>query len=111
MNTITLVGNLTSDPEIRYTSSGKAVAKITVASDRSRAKDSKTDFIPVEFWEQLAESVNANFKKGSFVRVTGTLHLDEYEAQDGSKRRSATVVGRKIEPITAAAAAEDEAPI
>ena len=109
MNQITVVGNLTSDPEIRYTSNGKAVAHLTIASDRSRAKDSATDFIPCEVWEQLAETVNADLKKGDFIRVTGSLRLESYEAKDGTKRTGAKVVIRKVERVSADAANDEAA--
>ena len=110
MNQITVVGNLTADPEIRYTSGGKAVAHFTVASDRSRAKDAKTDFLQCEAWEALAESVNTDIRKGHFIRVTGTLRLESYEAKDGTKRTAAKVIVRKVEAVTEAAAhAEDQA--
>ncbi len=107
MNTIVLVGNLTKNPELRYTTQrSTAVAHFTIASDRSRKADSKTDFFNCEAWALLAEQVNADLAKGAFVRVTGYVKLDEYEAQDGSKRRSATVVARKVEQVSAQADTE-----
>lgn len=99
MNSITLVGNLTADPDLTYTSTtGKAVAKMTVACDRSRMQDSKTDYILCESWETLAETVNADFRKGHFVKVTGVLHIDAYE-KDGVKRTIAKVIAKKVERV------------
>lgn len=109
MNTIVLVGNLTKNPELRYTKQrATTVTHFTVASDRSRKADAKTDFFHVEAWALLAEQVDAWFKKGDFVRVTGYVKLDVYEV-NGEQRRSATVVARKVEKVTASDAASDTA--
>ena len=99
MNTIVLVGNLTKNPELRYTTQrSTTVTHFTVASDRSRKADSKTDFFNCEAWALLAEQVNADLAKGAFVRVTGYVKLDEYEV-NGEKRRTATIVARKVEKV------------
>lgn len=98
MNSITIVGNITADPEMTTTTTGKSVAKITIACDRSRAQDSKTDYIPLEAWEAIAENLHKNFRKGDFVKVTGILHLDTYE-KDGVKRTKASVVVKTLAKI------------
>lgn len=106
MNSIEIVGNLTADPEIKYTSGGKSVASFRIASDRSRQTDSKTDYLPVTAWESLAESAMTNLRKGSFVRVKGTLRTDSYETSDGAKRTSFEVVARTIELVEKSEATE-----
>ncbi len=76
MNTIVLVANLTRNPELRHTTAHATVSHLTIASDRSRKADAKTDFFSCEAWALLAEQVNENFAKGDFVRVTGYVKLD-----------------------------------
>lgn len=99
VNTIVLIGNLTKNPDLRHTTQrATSVAHLTIASDRSRKADAKTDFFSCEAWALLAEQVNANFAKGDFVRVTGYVKLDEYEV-NGEKRRTATIVARKVEKV------------
>lgn len=88
MNTIEIVGNLTADPEIRYTRGGKAIANFGIASDRSRQPDSRTYYVPVSAWESLAENAMTTLRKVAFVRVRGALRVDAYEAADGGKRTS-----------------------
>lgn len=99
VNTIVLIGNLTKNPDLRHTTQrATTVTHFTVASDRSRKADSKTDFFNCEAWALLAEQVNADLAKGAFVRVTGYVKLDEYEV-NGEKRRTATIVARKVEKV------------
>ncbi|MFH1239377.1 MAG: single-stranded DNA-binding protein, partial [bacterium] len=80
-NKVLLIGNLTKDPELRYTPNGQAVAGFTVAVNR-RYKNAtgemieKTDFIPVEVWRKQAESCKQYLTKGSSVYVEGRLQSD-----------------------------------
>ena len=90
MNTINLMGRLTRDPEIRYTT-GKdpvAVAKFTLAVRRNQEQ---TDFIDCEAWAGTAEMVEKYFSKGMMMAVTGSLQIDNWETKEGEKRRSAVV--------------------
>ncbi len=105
MNKIEIVGNLTAAPEITYTNSGKAVTKFTVACDRGRSESAGTDFIKVECWEALAESVNTELGKGDFVRIAGSLRLSSFDDKNGTKRTSAYVVARKVRRVNQEAAA------
>lgn len=92
--TITVTGGLTSAPEIRYTSSGQAVANGTVASTERYKKDNewvdgKRLYLRWSAWRDIAEHIAAsNLDKGAQVTVTGKLHTREYQAQDGSNRTS-----------------------
>jgi single-strand DNA-binding protein len=87
------------NPDLRHTTQrATSVAHLTIASDRSRKADAKADFFSCEAWALLAEQVNENFAKGDFVRVTGYVKLDEYEV-NGEKRRTATIVARKVEKV------------
>lgn len=90
---ITLVGNLTADPELRFTPSGAAVANFTVAStprmfDRqtSEWKDGDTMFVNCSVWRQYAENVTESLQKGSRVIVQGRLKSRSYETREGEKR-------------------------
>jgi single-strand DNA-binding protein len=89
---ITVTGNLTGDPELRFTPQGRPVAQFSVASNE-RFKDAKGEWQdgPVSFvrcnaWADLAEHIAESFNKGDRVVVTGTLRQRDYEAKDGGKR-------------------------
>ena len=90
---ITLVGNLTADPELRFTPNGAAVANFTVAStprnfDRqtNEWKDGEAMFINCSVWRQYAENVAETLSKGSRVIVQGRLKARSYETREGEKR-------------------------
>ena len=102
---ITLVGNLTNDPELKFTPSGAAVANFTVAStprtfDRqtNEWKDGEALFIRCDAWRQLAENVASSLQKGQRVIVTGALKVRNYERQDGSKGTSVEMTVDEIGP-------------
>ena len=102
---ITLVGNLTDDPELKFTPSGAAVANFTVAStprtfDRqtNEWKDGDALFIRCAAWRQLAENVAESLQKGQQVIVTGALKVRNYERQDGSKGTSVEMNVDEIGP-------------
>jgi len=90
-NKVILVGNLTRDVEIRYTSSGSALAKVGIATNRrfksatGELKD-ETMFIDLTFFGRTAEVANQYLRKGSKVLVEGRLILEQWVAQDGTKR-------------------------
>ena len=91
--TITLVGNLTADPELRFTPNGAAVANFTVAStprtfDRqaNEWKDGDSMFLNCSVWRQYAENVAESLTKGQRVIVTGRLKSRSYETKEGEKR-------------------------
>src|SRR4028118_2023338 len=91
--TITLVGNLTADPELRFTPSGAAVANFTVAStprtfDRNTNewRDGDAMFLNCAVWRQAAENVAGSLQKGRRVIVQGRLKSRSYETREGEKR-------------------------
>ena len=86
-----LMGRLTKDPELRYTQSGIAVARFTLAVDRRMQKD-KTDFISVVAWRKLAEFCAQYLSKGSKVVIVGSLQTRAWDDKETGKRRSATEV-------------------
>jgi single-strand DNA-binding protein len=91
--TITVVGNLTDDPELRFTPSGAAVARFRVAStprflDRqtNEWKDGEPLFLQCQVWRQAAENVAESLQRGARVVVTGRLRQRTYETREGEKR-------------------------
>ena len=92
---ITVVGNLTGDPELRFTPSGQAVANFTVASTNrmldkatNEWKDGDTVFIRCSVWRQYAENVAESLTKGTRVVVTGRLKVRQYDTREGGKGTS-----------------------
>jgi len=90
-NRVILVGNLTRDPEIRYTQSGKGVTKFTLAVNNPRNKE-ETTFVDVVAWDRLGETCNSYLKKGSNCLVEGRLVIRPYEDKEGVKRKATEVV-------------------
>jgi single-strand DNA-binding protein len=91
--TITVIGNLTNDPELRFTPSGAAVAKFSVAStprtlDRQTGewKDGEPLFLNCSVWRQVAENVAESLQRGARVIVSGRLRQRSYETREGEKR-------------------------
>ena len=101
--TITVVGNLTADPELRFTQSGAAVASFTVAStprtfDRQSGewKDGEALFLRCNVWRQVAENVAESLTRGSRVLVSGRLRQRSFDTKEGEKR---TVVELEVDEI------------
>jgi len=101
--TITVIGNLTDDPELRFTPSGAAVANFTVAStprsfDKQSGewKDGEALFLRCNIWRQAAENVAETLTRGSRVIVSGRLKQRSYETREGEKR---TVVELEVEEV------------
>jgi len=92
-NKVFLIGNLTKDPELRYTPSGIPVARFTIAVNRPTAKSEKNevDFINIVAWRRLAEICGEYLKKGRPVSIEGRLQIRPYE-KDGEKRLFSEVV-------------------
>jgi single-strand DNA-binding protein len=100
---ITVIGNLTADPELRFTPSGAAVANFTVAStprtlDRqtNEWKDGEALFLRCSIWREAAENVAESLTRGSRVIVSGRLKQRSYETREGEKR---TVVELEVDEI------------
>src|ERR1051325_6044228 len=102
---ITVVGNLTADPELRYTQNGVAVANFTIAStprnfDRASNdwKDGEALFLRASVWRELAEHVAGSLTKGSRVIATGRLKQRSYETKEGERRTSIELEVDEIGP-------------
>lgn len=98
LNHIVLMGRLTRDPELRYTSSNVPVASFSVAVDRDfgRGDEKQTDFINCVAWRQTGEFVSKYFTKGSMIVVSGRLQIRDYTDRDGNKRTAAEVVADNV---------------
>ncbi len=102
-NNITLVGNITDDPELRFTPSGAAVANFTVAVNRRINKDGQWEdkldgFFRCNCWRDMAENVAESLSKGSRVVVVGRLQQRQWEDQDGNKRSSFEIQVDEVGP-------------
>ncbi len=96
MNKVILSGNLTRDPEIRYTQNGKAIAKMGIAVNRRFSRDT-VDFFNLTAWDKTAEFCSRYLKKGSSVIVEGRVENDNYEGKDGVKHYSVNIQIENIE--------------
>ncbi|HXY93139.1 MAG TPA: single-stranded DNA-binding protein [Acidimicrobiia bacterium] len=103
-STVTIVGNLTRDPEIRYTPSGAAKASFGVAVSRrwqnrqSQEWEEQTSFFNVVCWRDMAENVSESLGKGSRVIVTGRLEQRSWETENGDKRSVVEIVADEVGP-------------
>ncbi len=101
LSKVILVGNLGSDPEMRYTPNGKAVTSFSVATNRrytTSGGESKeeTDWFRVSVWGKQAEQCNQFLSKGKQVYVEGRLHARSWEGQDGQTRTSLEVNAERV---------------
>jgi len=100
-NQIVVVGNLTREPELRYTPNGAAVAKFGIAvnrfyTNRQGEKVEQTDFFTVNAWRSLAENVAESLKVGTRVVVTGRMQTRSWETEDGQKRSTVEIEAEEI---------------
>ena len=104
MNQVVIVGNLTDDPELRYTPNGAAVVKFRVAVNRryqdqqGQWKDGETSYFTVNGWRTLAENVAESLTRGTRVVVVGTLQMRSWETQEGDKRTVVEIQADEIGP-------------
>jgi single-strand DNA-binding protein len=102
MNRVFLVGNLTKDPELRYTPSGTAVADLRLAvNDSYTGRDGnqvdRTLFVDVVVWQRQAETACEYLSKGRAVLIEGRLQMDEWESKEGEKRSRIRVVAQRVQ--------------
>ncbi len=98
-NRITLVGNLTRDPEIRYVGSGAAVAKFSLAINTRSKQQEETMYVDIVAWDKLAETCNTYLKKGMSVLIDGRLSIRSYDTKEGEKRKSTEVVANTMQML------------
>lgn len=101
MNRAILIGRLTRDPELRYTSNGVAVATFSLAVDRRKGQDGQkeADFLNIVAWRQLAEICANYLKKGQQAAVEGRIQTRSYEGSDGQKRYVTEILADQVEFI------------
>ena len=106
-NTVTVVGNVTRDPELRFTPGGAAVASFGLAWNRKGQNDKEiVSFFDVTCWRNLAENVAESITKGSRVIVYGRLDQRSWENQDGERRSKVEIVADDVAPSLKWATAE-----
>ena len=111
-NNVTLVGNITRDPELRFTASGQATATFGLAVNRrwqnrqTNDWEEATSFFNVVCWREMAENASESLQKGSRVIVAGRLEQRSWETQEGEKRSVVEVVADEIGPSLRWATAE-----
>ncbi|HHW98404.1 MAG TPA: single-stranded DNA-binding protein, partial [Firmicutes bacterium] len=99
LNKVILIGRLTRDPELSYTTSGIARLRFSLAVERNYSNpqgERPVDFIDVACWRQLAETCHKYLRKGLMTAVVGRLEVRSYEGNDGQKRRIAEVVADEV---------------
>jgi single-strand DNA-binding protein len=102
MNKAILLGRLTRDPEVRYTSTGKVVCSFTIAVDRTFTNadgQREADFIPVVVWGKAAELCGNSLAKGHRILVEGRIQTRSYETKEGQKRYVTEVIASNVEFI------------
>jgi len=103
LNKVMLIGNVTRDPEVKYTPKGTAVAEVGLAINRVYTPDGgekreETTFVDITFWGRQAEIVGEYAKKGTPIYVEGRLQLDTWDdKQSGQKRSKLRVVGEQLQ--------------
>ena len=115
LNRVELIGRLGQDPNLRFTTAGQAVTRISLATDRpSRTgSESGTDWHQIVCWDKLAEFAGQHLAKGRLIFVAGRLSYRTWEGRDGQHRRAAEVTATEIilldrRPSPDASAAQDE---
>lgn len=99
LNSVIIMGRLTSTPELKTTSSGLSVTSFTVAVDRrfqKQGEDKQADFLNVVAWRQTADFVCKYFNKGSMIAVQGELQTRSYEDKNGNKRVATEIVADNV---------------
>ena len=111
-NTITVTGNLTRDPELRFTQGGRAVANFRIASSRRFQMNNEwqetTSFFDVVAWAELGENAAASLSKGARVIVTGRIEQRDFETREGEKRTVFEITADEIGPSLRWATAQVE---
>ncbi|MDD2758491.1 MAG: single-stranded DNA-binding protein [Patescibacteria group bacterium] len=101
LNKVMIIGNMTRDPEVRTTPTGRSVASFSIATNRvwtdaNKQKQKQAEFHNIVFWAKLAEIAGQYLKKGQKVYVEGRLQTREWTAQDGTKRVRTEIIGENM---------------
>lgn len=97
INTVALLGRLTSTPELKSTASGVKVTTFTLAVDRKpKDGEKQTDFIDCVAWSGTAEFITRFFAKGNMIAVSGSIQTHNYEDKDGNKRKATEIIVNNV---------------
>lgn len=99
LNKVNLVGRLTKDPELKFISSGTAVATFSIAVDRTfknKQGEKEADFIPIVVWGKQAENCANYIGKGRLVAISGRIQTRSYDTQEGQKRWVTEIVAEEV---------------
>lgn len=108
-NRVVLAGNLTRDPELRFTNDGIPVCSFGLAVNRVRSRSEEVDFFDISAWRELGETIANYKKKGDPILLEGRLQFRTWEAQDGSKRNKVDIVADNIQFLGGRGDSEDGA--
>jgi single-strand DNA-binding protein len=108
-NRVVLAGNLTRDPELRFTNDGIPVCSFGLAVNRVRSRSEEVDFFDISAWRELGETIANYKKKGDPILLEGRLQDRTWEAQDGSKRSKVDVVADNVQFLGARGDSDDSA--
>ncbi|MFH1449651.1 MAG: single-stranded DNA-binding protein [bacterium] len=102
LNRVILMGNLTRDPELRYTQGGAPVSRFSIAVNRvyttnTGEKKEEVSFLPIVVWGKQAESCNQYLNKGRLVLVDGRLRQHSWESKEGEKRNTIEVIAYRVQ--------------
>jgi single-strand DNA-binding protein len=100
VNSCIFIGNLTADPEMKYTENGKAVTSFSIAINNGRDKDGEErppTYVDIVAWERLAETTAEFLSKGKKCAVQGALTIEKYEDREGIKRTRARIRANNVE--------------
>ena len=109
-NRVVLAGNLTRDPELRFTNDGIPVCSFGLAVNRVRSRSEEVDFFDISAWRELGETIANYKKKGDPILLEGRLQYRTWEAQDGSKRSKVDVVADNVQFLGSRSDSDDGAP-
>lgn len=111
MNKVILIGNLTSEPQLKFTTNNTPVASFTIAVNRNHTKEDgtkDTDFINIVVWNKRAENVKNYLDKGSKVGISGRLQVRKYQNERGENRYVTEVVADEVEFLNSKKSGLDE---
>lgn len=103
-NNVTVVGNIVSDPELRFTAGGTALARLAIAHNRrwrdrsSGEQREETSFLNIQVWGELAEHVCESLRRGDLAVVVGRLEQRSWETPQGEKRSTVGIVASEVSP-------------
>ena len=107
MNKIIIIGNVTREPERKFTTSGLPYTRISVAVNR-KSREQGADFFNVIAWNKLAETCAAFVSKGSKICVEGSVQIREYEGKDGVKRSTIDIIASSVEFLNRVERAQED---